>query len=289
MRKRDLIVLMLATVALAGLSLASLQNTVKAGGATAPAPVTTSSLTAANIREATGANSAAIQTTVDAFRTDLGTLRPNTKSSFPNGRREINWDGVPDASAAPNNLPSDFFNNNSPRGAVFSTPGTGSQVSMDDDNPTDADPDQVRFDNLNPSYSSQFNVFSAQRLFTPIGSNITDITFFVPGTNIPATVTGFGAVFTDVDNGGSTSIQFFDPNGNLLLIRSVLSTPGSQTLSFLGVSFTNGQRVSRVRITGGNAVLGPNDNPNAGVDVVAMDDFIYAEPQPAVCTPQTIT
>jgi hypothetical protein len=38
-------------------------------------------------------------------------------------------------------------------------------------------------------------------LFTPVGSNITDALFFVPGTNgaVPATVTGFGAVFTDVD------------------------------------------------------------------------------------------
>ncbi|MBI3654448.1 MAG: HYR domain-containing protein [Acidobacteria bacterium] len=247
------------------------------------------SVAAANVREATGGNAAAIQTTVDSFRADLGTLRPNTKTSFPDGRREINWDGVPDNFAAPGNLPADFFNNNSPRGAVFSTSGTGFQVSMDDDNPADADPDQVRFDNLNATYSSQFAAFSAQRLFSALNSNITEVTFFIPGTNIPATVTGFGAVFTDVDSGGSTSLQFFDANGNLMLIRSVLATPGSQSLSFLGVSFTDGQRIARVRITSGNATLGGNDNPGTGVDIVAMDDFIYAEPQPAVCPPSTIT
>ena len=35
------------------------------------------------------------------------------------GRREINWDGVADGFAAPNNLPANFFNKNSPRGVVF--------------------------------------------------------------------------------------------------------------------------------------------------------------------------
>ena len=40
-------------------------------------------------------------------------------------RREINWDGVPDNRSDPTSLPFDFFNVNSPRGAVFSTVGAG--------------------------------------------------------------------------------------------------------------------------------------------------------------------
>src|SRR5438094_262530 len=93
---------------------------------------------------ASGANPAAIQTTVDAFRTQLGTLNANVAGSFSSGRREINWDGVPDAFSAPNNLPANFFNVNSPRGVVFSTSGIGFQVSGN------AAVAPVRFDNINP-------------------------------------------------------------------------------------------------------------------------------------------
>src|SRR6266849_9985559 len=87
---------------------------------TAAAPITFS---------ASGSSPAGIQTTVDAYRTDLGTLNPNVAGSFGSGRREINWDGVPDQFAAPNNLPPNFFNVNTPRGVVFTTPGAGFQVS----------------------------------------------------------------------------------------------------------------------------------------------------------------
>src|SRR5438067_1256372 len=99
---------------------------------------------------ASGANPAAIQATVDAYRTSLGTLNANVAGSFATGRREINWDGVPDALAAPNLLPSNFFNVNSPRGVVFSTPGSGFEVSAN------AASGPVRFDNINPTYSATF-------------------------------------------------------------------------------------------------------------------------------------
>src|SRR4029078_10744901 len=57
---------------------------------------------------ASAADAAGLQATVDAFRSDLGTLNPNVAGSAGSGRREINWDGVPDASAAPNGLASNF-------------------------------------------------------------------------------------------------------------------------------------------------------------------------------------
>lgn len=226
---------------------------------------------------AAGANPAAIQATVDGYRATLGTLNPNVAGSFGSGRREINWDGVPDALAAPNNLPANFFNSNSPRGVVFSTPGTGFQVSA---NAASGVP--IEFSNINPTYSNIFDPFSPQRLFTALGGNITDVNFFVPGTNTPATVSGFGSVFTDVDLAATTSLEFFAANGASLGLYYALAA--NNGLSFLGVLFDAGERVGRVRITSGNAALGPNDA--SGTDVVAMDDFIYGEPTVTTAVPE---
>jgi len=81
-----------------------------------------------------------------------------------------------------------------------------------------------------------------------------------------------------VDLANSTNIQYFDQGNALLGSFFVPSWTGEQTLSFLGVAFNAGERVSRVRITSGNSILGPNESlPN--FDLVVMDDFIYAEPQ----------
>lgn len=71
------------------------------------------------VRTASGANPAAIQATVDQFRADLGGANNGVGGHFTSGRREINWDGVPDSFSAPNFLPVNFFNANSPRGVVL--------------------------------------------------------------------------------------------------------------------------------------------------------------------------
>ena len=159
-----------------------------------------------SVQQAAGPNAAAIQSAVDAYRTELGTLNPNPVPavSFPSGRREINWDGVPDAFSAPNLLPADFFNVNSPRGVVFSTHGSGFQVSAN------AGVAPIEFNNINPTYSGLFTTFSPQRLFTALKSKFVDVRFFVPGSSTPATTSGFGSVFTDVDRGRRTQIRYFD-------------------------------------------------------------------------------
>jgi hypothetical protein len=227
------------------------------------------------VESATGTNAAAITSARDAFRVDLGGgTVAGANGSFGGIRREINWDGVPDALSAPNNLPADFFNVNSPRGTVFSTPGTGFQVSAT------AGVAPIEFDNIDPTYSSTFSTFSPQRLFTALGSNVLDVLFFVPGTSTPATVSGFGAVFTDVDLTNTTSIQYFSAANTSLGTFFVPATVGSETFSFLGVLFDTGERVARVRITNGNTALGAGvtDQNGATRDLVVMDDFLYSEP-----------
>lgn len=229
---------------------------------------------AVNVQQAAGTSAQAIQSAVDAYRADLGNLNPNQPGSFGSGRREINWDGVPDNRAAPNPFPEDFFNrmppDGSPRGVVFSTPGEGFQVSAN------AGVAPIEFDNINPTYSGLFATFSRQRLFTALESTVTEVRFFVPGSSTPATTSGFGSVFTDVDRPGTT-IEYFDDEDELLAEFDVPTSPGRQTLSFLGVRFLDRQ-VARVRITSGDTALGPNERRDR--DLVVMDDFIFGEPIP---------
>jgi hypothetical protein len=227
---------------------------------------------------ASGASAANIQATVDQFRTDVsagGALNAPGTGPFTTGRREINWDGVPDSFSDPNPFPGNFFNSNSQRGVVVSTPGTSLLVGADSSNPTST---PVRFGSINPNYITNFQTFSPERLFTAIGSTVVDVSFFEPASPAtPATTNGFGAVFTDVEIADSTKIQFFDPQGQSLGIFSAPVGPNGG-LSFLGVVFNGHEQVATVRITSGNTVLGGSNNDSATADVVVMDDFIYGEP-----------
>jgi hypothetical protein len=227
------------------------------------------------IESATGPTAASITGARDAFRLDLGGgIVAGANGSFGGLRREINWDGVPDALSAPNNLPANFFNVNSPRGVVFATPGTGFQVSAN------AGIAPVQFDNIDPTYSQTFEPFSPQRLFTSLGSNVMDVNFVLPGTNTPALTNGFGAIFSDVDLANTTSIQLFDKSLNSLGTFVVPATAGSETFSFLGISFAD-PVIARVRITSGNFPVGTGVTDQNGDlrDVVTMDDFLYGEPR----------
>jgi len=237
--------------------------------------------------QAAGPTAASIQSKVDAYRVALGDPdNKNTPGSDTNGRgrREINWDGGSTTNLNTAVAANPFTGFQGTRGALFTTPGTGFVQA-----PATADP--VRFPPgglavlfNNPTYGTIFTTFSASRLFSAIGSNITDVTFFVPvapgGINEPATVTGFGAVFTDVDKRGngnaSTRIEYFDADGDLLFSSFVPALRGDGSLSFFGTVF-NDARIARVRITSGNVAPGPDDGGRR--DVVMMDDFIYGEPQ----------
>ena len=234
--------------------------------------------------QAAGATAASIQSTVDAFRARLGDPN-NLNNPGPlglKGRREINWDGgnpnVLDTTAPVN--PFVVFLNT--RGGQFTTPGLGLSQAPPSGGPQGGL--AVLFGN--PTYGHTFRAFSLSRLFTPVGSNITNASFFIPGTNgtVPATVRGFGAVFTDVDqqadgnpnHTASTLIEYLDKDSRILFSSSVPASPGNGSFSFFGIVF-NDARIAAVRIQSGNVAPGPNDDRNH--DIVMMDDFIYGEPQ----------
>ncbi len=214
-----------------------------------------------------------IAAVVANFQAALGD--PNNGNAFgPNavGRRQINWD----AGIVPFDMPGNFFNKTVTRGADLKTQ-FASEFRVSNPDPDDPGAPDNEFDSINPTYADQFTTFSAPRLFTPLDSNVTEINFFIPGTDVPSTVNGFGAVFTDVDLADSSKIEYFDSEGNLLLSEYV--DPDPQGLSFLGATFEEGN-LARVEITSGNTTIGPDDDPSNGVDIVVLDDFLYGEPQP---------
>ena len=213
----------------------------------------------------------AITATVDQFRALLGDpSNGGTAGEQAAGRRDISWDG---AGANPfnnrNDFPSNFFNTNVKSGAVFTTPGTGFRN------------DSLKFAEVNAEYGTEFAAFSPTKIFSPVGSNIMDVLFQVAGQPTPAQVTGFGAVFSDVDIAGKTTIEFFDVNGARLAIVTAPVRSDATGLSFVGAKFAD-PIVARVRITLGTGSLGAaaNDVTAGGAaDLVVVDNFLYGEPR----------
>ncbi|MDO8188985.1 immune inhibitor A [Conexibacter sp. JD483] len=219
----------------------------------------------------------ALTPTVDAFRAQLGTLNPNVGGQGPAGRREINWDGVPAGSASPTQLPFDFFNSNSPRGVLLtSVDGAPGRVLVSSTNAG-----SELFRDVDASYAGLFQAFSAQRILSsqniPIGSNdpSIDVVFRVPGTGVAATTNAFGAVFTGVNAANRSFLQFFSADGRNL--GSYAAPTG--TLSFVGVRYDAGERIALVRVHPGDIRLGRGIAQSGTQDLVALDDFVYGEPQ----------
>jgi hypothetical protein len=222
-----------------------------------------------------GADAAAVQATFDAFAAALGGANNGvTPGSQASGFRRITWDGGgAGANATTFTSPMDAFSN---RGNVYTTAGTGFEISGQP---------LPEFGDINLTYPDIFTTFSSPRLFAPLGSNVMDVLFTVPGTNnVQAFSSGFGVVFTDVDLANTTTLEFFDQVGASLGVFD--AAPFSSGLSFLGVKF-DAAHVSRVRIVSGNSALGPNDSANT--DVVGMDDFVFGEPQEVSAVPEPAT
>jgi hypothetical protein len=246
------------------------------------AGLVTEALAGITVFEGAGSTPASIAATRDAFRVAVGGGSvAGANGDFGGLRREINWDGVGNAFADPNSLPANFFNVNSPRGVVFSSPTPGASFAVSANSGLST---PTLF-----GFPGDLQTFSAQRLFATVGSRIIDIGFFEPGTSNVATTSAFAAVFVDAENDDAidfTLMEFFDQNNALIFSRRVL-VAGNQGLSFLGGVANSGEQISRVRITTpDNFLLSNGIRSNETHDFVVMDDFLYATPaavpEPAV-------
>ena len=228
----------------------------------------------------TSTTAAGIQSTVDGFRASLGGALNPPGVCLPgpctSGRREVNWDAVP--TTAFNPFPGDFFNNNGTvagrtRGLIL-TPPTDGSFQVDN--------------NVNQfGFAGNFPSFSAQLIFAAVSptSSSFNIQFAVPGQpGNAATTNGFGIVFLDVETANSTVMRFFDIDGTLVHTAFAQANSTSGAFSFLGVSFTT-ERIARIEVTAGSGGF----CTNATTDCVAMDDFIFGEPQSQVPEPSTVT
>lgn len=231
------------------------------------------------------------------FRTDLGANNgAGPAPGVTTGRREINWDAPAlDAVADPNFMPADQFNRAvAPfaRGAQFSTAGTGFFVSRrceQDGGLPGCGGANILFGFGAGGNGTGLSAFSQQRIFSPVSSNVMDVTFAVPGSpGQRATTNAFGAIYSDVEVASLTRMELFDQNDQSLGSFFV-STAVDGGLSFLGVRFDAGELIGRVRLTLGDMIMTGHGNfAQINTDFVALDDFIYAEPLRAVPEPGTL-
>lgn len=213
-----------------------------------------------------------ISAKVDEFRQVLGATL-NTTPGAVGGRREINWEGVPD-SLLGETLPNDFFNpvGNDPSLAVrqrgLKYEPTGNFMVS-----------KVNFEEINSQAAGQFAAFSGSKTFANINSELWNITPEVPGQGVAATVKGFGIVFSDVDVANSTFVEFFDEQRSLGKFYVPVRN-NSSSHSFLGVYFKK-EKISRIRV-GHDGVIadGQKDvsQQQGAHDLIVMDDFLYSEP-----------
>lgn len=208
----------------------------------------------------------------DDFQDLLGGINNgNEPGPIDGGFRDINWDGA----GVPFDMPGNFFRDVVTRGILLSVKGDEFRVS----NPimeTDPGFGDDLFDTFNPDNPKQFQAFSEPRIFSPLTDYTFTEEFFIPGTgdSDPAVISGYGAIFVDVDNDKETSMEFFDVKGKPLGKYFVPASP--QKLSFLGVYFRD-PIIAKVVINLGNVPLGVDDFPKKQ-DVVVMDDFLFSEP-----------
>ena len=217
-----------------------------------------------------------IRPAVQRFRALLGPDNGGGPGGRAGGRREINWDGVPDELASPNRYPSDFFNARD--GAARARrrahhPGRRPCASA----PTPTTPPARRRGSATstrptPASSRPSARSGCSRRSAATSSNLT---FRVPGTGAAGASCAASAPSTRASTGARTR-------------RSSTSTaPGARSARFavpVGArralvprAWSSPPRSSRGCASSTAAARsGPDDG--GAVDAAVMDDFIYGEP-----------
>jgi hypothetical protein len=152
------------------------------------------------------------------------------------------------------------------------------------------------FSGANPETVGRFRPFSpnntlavADLTLGEFNDHFIDLTFIVPGTDIPGSTRGFGAIFVDAETPGST-IEFFGMTlkGEPVSLGQFMVPSDGQAGNpeFLGVVFDT-PIVTHVRLTvGDNALFSFNGTQLQGfgeeggfeVDLVVNDDFVFGVP-----------
>jgi hypothetical protein len=238
---------------------------------------------------------ASATTALDAFRNAIGGVKNSAAAPQVGGRREINWDGVKmdGTDVGPNTVVVDpdktviiDVDRFKGQGTLFADPYA---VSGDG------------FTSVNPASAGQFPAFSPNNTFVmqdPNSGQFDDRfigeSFNLAGTDTAAGTRGFGAIFLDVEDAASSSIEYFgrDANGNQVSLGTFGVPVGADgEPQFLAVLFDQAV-VTDVNLTVGTNALFNFDgttfqsfgaeNLAQEIDLVATDDFIFAEPTEAV-------
>lgn len=211
-----------------------------------------------------------VTSAVTSFKAALG--NNNTTTGVTGGRREINWDGVPDSFAL-NDIPLDFFNPTGTgavvqrqRGFVYDKEGSF-RVSS------------AGFSELKTAAIADVQAFSGAKTFANVSAALWPAAFRVAGQNTLAAVKSVGVVFVGVDLANTSYIELFSGAKSLgKFFAEPYNASGKH--SFVGVSFSN-NIITSFTIMHGNGVIESTDKDisNGGdKDLVALDDIIFSEP-----------
>ncbi len=235
-----------------------------------------------------GAGAAAATTALNNFTAATGGANNLDTAPQANGFRRVNWDGVKldgtdfggnSIVIKQNSTVAIPLNRFQQRGVYF-----GAQYAVSGDGFVGDNP------GVGGSNPALFPAFSPKNTFAMFNDNGIDFKFVVPSgvntTVVPAASRGFGAVFLNVTQANTTSIQFF--HGAQLLSTIFAPVGGQGQPVFVGQLFGSAI-VTNVQLTLGTDVIFKFDGTTlapgsatdgvAGANLVATDDFVYAEPQ----------